>query len=115
MSTWPAELPQELDQDGYNETLPMLFIRTNTDTAIPKRRRRFSSAIQPITGQVIVTYAQLQIFKDWYMGDLGGGANFFDWVHPTSGEPCVMGFKDAPKITSAGAAFNIAMELEIQP
>lgn len=115
MASWPLTLPQYIDQDGYQEKLPKLFIRTAMEAGIPKRRRRFSSSVRPIQGQMLLTFAEMQIFEDFYMNDLAGGSQTFDWVHPRTQAPCVMGFTSEPSVSAQGAAFILSMELEVMP
>lgn len=115
MASWPLTLPQYLDQDGYSEKPPKIMIRTSMDAGIPKRRRRFSSGVRPLTAQLLLTFDETQILDDFFMNTLAGGSMTFDWVHPRTQLPCKMGFTDAPTYTPMGVAFVVTMELEIMP
>ena len=115
MAELPSTLPQFLDQDGYTETPPKLMIRTQMEAGVPKRRRRFSSGVRPIKGQMILTFEETQILDDFFNITLSGGSNVFDWVHPRTQQPCVMGFVTEPQYTPQGAAFNASLDLEIMP
>lgn len=115
MTAWPITLPQELDQDGYTEKPPNPTIRTSMDAGVAKTRRRFSSGVRPITGTMILTNAERQILDDFYVSDLAHGSLSFDWINPTSGLVASVRFVEPPDYSAFGAAYQVAMKLEILP
>lgn len=84
MILWPHVLPQYLQQSGYSEQLANQMLRTQMDAGPAKARRRFTAAPRPLTGDIIVTAAQLIFFRAWYDSVLLGGTLRFGWVEPGS-------------------------------
>ena len=85
MASWPDSLPQALQIPGYSRTRNPEALRTATDAGPAKRRRRFTAASEPHSGQVTLNKAQLTTLKDFYFDSLQGGALEFDWTDPISG------------------------------
>jgi hypothetical protein len=84
MILWPGILPQQLLISGYGEQFADQVLRTQMDAGPAKARRRFTAAPRPISGEIVVTPAQLVFFRAWYYNVLMGGALRFGWVDPFS-------------------------------
>jgi hypothetical protein len=82
MILWPEVLPQYLQVSGFSEQLADQLIRTQMDAGPAKARRRFTAAPRPLTGDIIVTAAQLAFFRTWYASVIMGGSLRFGWVEP---------------------------------
>ena len=78
MASWPAELPQEPERDGWEEKGPKLQHRTNMDAPIAKVRRRFTKGVRPLTMSFIMTAAETLILDDFYEENVGLSWDFFD-------------------------------------
>lgn len=116
--TWPATLPSRLQIDGFELTLPGGAIRTQMENGPAKQRRRFTGAPQPVSGSVMLTGAQVGIFRDFYVNTLGMGAAAFDWVDPITRTAVEMRFKadSPPKIVNLGGdTYMASLNLEIMP
>ena len=62
-SSWPPTLPQQLSRQGYGESLPDNVIRTTVDAGPEKRRRRFTAAVKPLRGSMVLTSVQLETLE----------------------------------------------------
>lgn len=115
--SWPAELPQLVLQDGYQETMPNTRLRTQMDQGPAKVRRRFSAGVRPFSLLLDMSSAQVAIFDTFYNTTLEGGSLSFSWKHPRTGANVTFRFGgDDPTITSAGGdRYSAAIKLEILP
>lgn len=80
--TWPAELPQQMLIEGYNESPNKQKIRTEMDAAIAKQRPRFSTTTGPFTGGMVMTDDQYNLFKEFFSITLGNGCLEFNMPKP---------------------------------
>lgn len=87
--SYPSTLPQNMLVNGYGHTAADNVLRSKMDAGPDKTRRRFTSGPEPVRGQIFVTDAQLQIFRDWHKNDLLDGAIRFDWVDQDDGTTAV--------------------------
>ena len=121
--TWPATLPQRLQEQGYKETFPKTIIRTQMDAGPAKVRRRTSANVRLIEGTLILTSAQVEILDDFYNGsdsatETVGGSITFDWKHPRypDGDDVEMRFVEPPDVAAIGGNYySAALKLEIMP
>ena len=114
--TWPETLPQELLMEGYTESAPDLLLRSAMETGPSKVRRRATAGVRPVNGSILVTAAQLEIFKGFYNDDLMAGALRFDWLDPVDGTTAVeMRFKEPPAWSMEEGYYRITLALEILP
>lgn len=77
MLVWPAELPQHPLQEGFLKTFGDGRLRTSMENGPPKVRRRFSSAVRPISATFRMSldqHARLERF--WYEDTIGGSLPF---------------------------------------
>jgi hypothetical protein len=71
---------------GYGEEANYGVLRTEMDNGIAKQRARFSTAI--VTRDATVMVSSLddkQALDDWAGADLAGGAAWFTWTEPLTG------------------------------
>lgn len=116
MVSWPTTLPQELIEDGFEETMQSLIISTDMEVGPPKTRKRLTASFTPIKGSIIVTKDQRAIFLTFFHSTIAGGAIKFTWKHPITGSTVKMKIIGPPKITSLGGDyFKIDMDLHILP
>ena len=66
MSVWPITLPQKFEQEGFTDSEPDLFVKTEMDAGPPKLRRRFTVSHHPISGTMIMTAYQKAVFRTFY-------------------------------------------------
>lgn len=96
MSTWPADLPQSPLINGFKDRLPALTVRSQPDVGPAKVRRRFTSAVRPMTFNFLMTSEQLTSFETFFIETLQGGALAFDFVHPRTEETISLRFLQEP-------------------
>ena len=85
MPAWPATLPQQISEEGYDEQLPRVSIRTPMDAGPAKARRVASSNSRFISANLKMTFAQAEIFDAFFLTTLKGGSLAFTWTHPRTG------------------------------
>lgn len=81
---WPATLPQAWLQDGYQETMPEVIVRTEMDAGPAKTRRRFTAQVTPIKARMHLTADQKGYFEAFFNTTLKGGALSFYFPHDGS-------------------------------
>lgn len=114
---WPITLPQALLINGYAEAPANTSLRTAMDAGPAKVRRRFTAGVRPISGQIIVTTAQLAILKTFYNITSQSGALRFNWNDPLDSTTGVeMRFAAEPNwVPISGSKFQVSLDLEILP
>lgn len=118
MSTpiWPSTLPQRLLQSGYSQAPASNRISQDMDVGPAKVRRRSAAGPRPVTGSIMVTLEELQIFEAFYVEDLMSGTLRFSWVDPIHTDTTVeMRFKEDPTWVARDINFEVSMSLEILP
>lgn len=115
MATWPTTLPQELPEDSFSLSLPDNLIRTNMSYGPAKVRRRTTSNVTKVSGQLILSAIDLTAFQTFYVTTITYGAISFTFpTHPITGVSCTMRFTEPPKYSPAGGEYtNVSLELEI--
>jgi hypothetical protein len=114
-ATWPASLPQDLEQAGHFEAAPDTVIRSEMSTGAQKIRRRFTAAPVPIPGKQLMTTAQVATLRTFYVTTLGGGALPFDWKLPRTGTTTTFRFLKPPKWSPASPLWEVQLALEAMP
>lgn len=108
MPSWPASLPQFVQEQGYDESLPDQTVESPMDSGPPKSRRRFTTAFRPLRVTIWCTAEQAEDFEEFYMDDCAAGSLSFTWVHPRTQQAATFRFrKPAPKPQPFGAG-NVA-------
>lgn len=69
---WPVSLPT-FGTDGMAEAEADLFIRSNVDKSIAKQRLVSSAGPRPLSGQIMMTREQYEIFIRFYHQRLNRG------------------------------------------
>lgn len=80
--SWPADLPQNILAQGYKGELPNNLLRTSMDVGPAQIRRRGTVAVEPVTGNILVTPAELATLKTFYETTLLDGSLRFRWRDP---------------------------------
>jgi len=115
---WPATLPQFFEAAGYRESAPSNMLKTPMATGPDKRRRRSTTAIRPISGQIDCTAAQVETLDQFFNTTLRSGILSFTWVHPRTQLPATFKFAKEPDYGSprgGGAYYRVSLSLELQP
>jgi hypothetical protein len=136
---WPAELPQRVLRDGYSEKLRDGRLFSRTQSGPGKVRRRYSSAVLPVSASLIIDEAQKARFERFWIEETAYGSLPFimpDQTHDGlplldgGGLPVLDGgglpilvtanwlvrfAQDAPQITPWGLQFMVSFPLEVLP
>ncbi len=116
MATWPATLPQEPMEQGYNEVAPDNILRTQMDVGPAKLRRRTLSNTRPVTISLRLSAAQIEILDAFYMTDLVSGSQTIQWVHPRTGVSKDLRFTAPPQyLESSDGWYTATCQLEVMP
>jgi len=92
-ASWPVSLPQLVLQDGFQEQPPNTVVGWSPDSGPDKLRRRFTAGPRPLKLNLVMTWAQVETFDQWFRDTLADGALPFDWVHPRTGLAVTLRFK----------------------
>lgn len=84
MTSWPADLPQYFDAQGYRETLGDARAEHPTDTGPGKTYKRFTKAWRTIAGSLRCTPEQAAALETFYRETLKGGTLDFFWTAPVT-------------------------------
>ena len=115
MAIWPASLPPQMLIADYQEQLPSNVIRTAMDTGPPKMRPRFTAAVRPLRGAVILTLAQRAVFENFYLVVLSGVLPF-DWIHPVTQQAATFRFVTPPVYSAlSDTLVRATLDLEQMP
>ena len=114
---WHTDLPQELFLSGYSQTYPNVTIKSEMDVGPAKVRRRFTAGVEPVSGTMILTAAQLATLDTFYNTTLLGGSLRFAWtVPPAHSVACEMRFTEPPTWTAIEPGkYEVSLALEILP
>jgi len=113
---WPGALPQELLVNGYSQSFPDITIKSNVDAGPAKVRRRFTAGVEPISGTMIMTAAQLATFDTFFNTTLLGGSLRFSWTKPpVHTVACEMRFTEVPSWTKVEGDYEVSLSLEVLP
>jgi hypothetical protein len=74
---WPPDLPQKMLVEGYGRGFADGRLRTQTDTGPGKMRRRYSSAVKPVTGQFMVSSDEAARLERFWDEETSGGSKPF--------------------------------------
>lgn len=115
-NTWPASLPQQMVEDGFEQSLPDNLVRSQPDVGPALVRRKTLANVAPVTGAVLVDGAQLETLVLFFVTTLQSGALRFNWANPRTGAACEMRFTAPPKWAKAGGPlWRVSLSLEIMP
>jgi hypothetical protein len=118
VATWPSELPEHLEREGFGEEFPDTRIRSETDMGPELVRQRSTAHVGKMDGNLILTVEQVEVFREFWNVDLQGGVLPFYWVNPFNLEEnrLYRFSQEPPKISVLGYnTFKVALELEILP
>ena len=111
MPTWPADLPQEFEAQGFRDELPDdELIRSDIESPAEKTRRApYRANTSPISGQMAVTADQWDELIDFYRNDIADGALEFDFPDPDDEASTIrVAFAEPPVLSTAGGETHVA-------
>lgn len=115
MATWPLTLPTPAIS-SLNESPPNNTIRSNMDKGPAKVRRRTTANIRPISFELKLTPAQVEILDQFYDVTTYSGADTFDYTHPRTGAAVTARFVQPPQYNEReGVMYSVNVSLEVMP
>ncbi|WP_270375594.1 hypothetical protein [Marinicauda sp. Alg238-R41] len=101
-------------RDGYTYTPPRVR-ESEVDQGAPKQRRDTTAAPADIQARFVMSRAQYRdVFVPWFNGALAGGAHWFNWTEPFTGDAGRAQFKGGslpPTTRSAGGRIVLGAQL----
>ena len=116
-ATWPADLPRCFIPDTLSTGIADNRLRTQNDTGPGKVRPRATSATRPLSGQMVMTYAQITALEDFVETTLVQGSLPFTFPSQVKGTTILVRFADnLPTWTWIGSArMMVNLTLEVLP
>lgn len=112
-ASWPAGLPQFVQEQGYSETLRDQSIESPMDAGPPKVRRRFTGNYRPLTWTIRCDAEQAEAFEEFYEVMLAGGTLPFTWVHPRTQRESLFRFRKPPPQYLPFGGTNVAITMQV--
>jgi hypothetical protein len=112
---WPSGLPNELLQRGYAQETANTVLRTNMDAGPNKVRRRYTAGIEPIKGNLLLTFAELGLLREFYDVTLQGGSLRFTGRDPITLVDCEFRFTAPVKWSMTSGWVDVSVEFEVLP
>jgi hypothetical protein len=112
---WPATLPPLAELEGYAETPPDLALRSAMDAGPAKTRPRYSTGPTRLVGRMLLTAAQAEALRGFFVGATMGGALAFEAPHPRTGAAARLRFLRPPELAhlaEGGGLWRAELELE---
>ena len=109
MASWPADLPQEFDEEGFEDELPDELVRSElTDGEEKTRRMARRGNNTPVSGRMTVTTTQWEILLDFYRSDLADGTLMFDFPDPDDDTATFpVAFSSPPELSTVGGETHL--------
>ncbi|MGM4891271.1 hypothetical protein [Tardiphaga sp. 839_C3_N1_4] len=79
VDAWPAEFPQELEQNGFSEGVGDGVLEYQPDQGPSISRRRTSAVMRPLSGTMQMSAAQIATLRTFFDTTLMGGALPFEF------------------------------------
>ena len=113
---WPVDLPETLRIDGLQSQDQDAVIKTDMDTGPQKRRLRFTAAVENISGSIVMSMEQLDIFRTFYRTTIKRGAMRFKMMHPITCELKEFRIKTPPSFAPSGnGLWIVTLDMEALP
>ncbi|MBX4884046.1 hypothetical protein HJA90_10670 [Rhizobium bangladeshense] len=113
--SWPATLPQAFLKDGYSEEEADNLLASNVSVGPAKVRRRTTSDVYPITGSMMMSEAQRQIFRSFVQADTKDRAIAFTFPDPHGGSALLVRMRQPPSYAAIGISWRVQIALEVLP
>ena len=113
---WPAQIQSRLSVDNFGYQIGSTKIRSDVDSGPAKLRRISTRPVNAITCSVILDFADVEVFRQFYNTDLNGGITVFEYLHPFKEAPANFRFIGDPDIKPLGGRkFTLNMSWEEMP
>lgn len=100
------ELPNPIS-GSLSEDETKSWAEDRGEVGSPRRRNRFTRALESFSFSLRLTNAQKEALKAFYDVTLVRGVEAFNWTHPTSAEVYEVQFAQKPKPTHVGGSVDL--------
>lgn len=120
MPTWrDTSLPLAFDRDSFDHALQDGVLKTSMEVGPPKRRRRVTASVEPLSGTMRLSTAQWQELDTFYNDTVQQAAEF-DFPNPDDpddpGEDIIVVFDGPPRRKyRAPGVWTVSLRFEVQP
>ncbi len=116
-AAWPGTLPQRLQVDDFQNSMPDGRLRSKTDKGPGKSRPRSKALGEPMSGSMEMTAAQWLILKGFISADLAVGTLPFTFPDPDEGADLLVRIGDAMpgRVNLGGDNWRVSLSLEVLP
>lgn len=104
---WPSSLPRSFLVDSYTDEEPDYVLQTTMDAPIPKQRRRFTAALRPFSGKMILDKEQKSTLKSFYYTNCASKFYFPDPDDPQN--VILVRFTGKPKYNSISPDYQFVL------
>lgn len=94
---WPIGLPSAPLVRGLLETVPDLVVRSAVDVGPAKVRRRLTAGVRTFNVRFSMTFDQMELFDEFFLTSIRGGALPFLFTNPRTGEQVDMRIVGRPQ------------------
>ena len=115
VANWPVGLPVELLQRGYSHETANSLLRSSMEVGPSKVRRRHTAGVENVTGNMLLTEAQLGILRTFFDTTLAYGSLRFAASDPVSLVAREFRFTAPIKWTMVSGFYDVSFEFEILP
>jgi hypothetical protein len=114
---WPSNIPSSPLLSSYDEREDEdNLLRTEMEIGPAKVRPQQSSSIPKLSFDIMMTSAEVSLFKTFYRTTLSNGSLPFDFLHPQENVTLTFRFMPPyPRYKTASDQYLVAMNVEIIP
>ena len=112
-TTWPSALRDLWLRNAFQEVLPKNIVRTEMDQGPPKVRRRSTSNIGKIRGQMFLTAALATSLDTFFNTTTNSGALTIEMKHPRTGTTGTYQFSNEPSYTALNQGYITTIEMDL--
>lgn len=105
--TFPSDLQQLLNTNGFTQTLGDTSIRSDVDTGLKKVRQRYTKAIDVFSCTIDMELDDYNTLITFYTVTLSGGSKTFNYDHPMTGLESEFRFTKPPTMRPKGGIWFV--------
>lgn len=115
-ATWPTRLPCRFTAYSQDHEAADNLIRSEMSVGPAKARRRSTAAVSRLSGEMVMTSAQLDAFFAFVKDDVAGGALPFTFKHPYGNDQILVRYLPPYRVKRFGAGkWLVSLSLEVLP
>jgi len=102
---FPVELQDKFNQASFSYKIGDTAIESEVEVGMPKRRQRYTQAIDEVSGSIDLEIDDWTILETWYKTTLFGGVSTFYYNHPLTQVQEVYRFRTPPTLSPLGGRY----------